>query len=271
MAVTQVHEALGSFEFELLGNVPREVLDTIDHFSHIAIIPGRLDPRQYGDGLLSAARYVGVVRRIKNADDGRTNLIQDDIRISGVGTEFWLGDDDGKGYVIEALTDFTGASFSTVMNGLRPVSVNNGTIYSVTGSYSGRHQYETPRSAIQYVCQTMSTGTAPVGYRVTNDIKLNAGLESDLFVTNPQCIIMRKGSTQGEDMFMRALPSTLDMDEDMEDFATRVVMLAESDGDTFATGTADIATIAPGVNVYKDINGVALKLTKLVRDRKSVV
>lgn len=271
MAVTQVHEALGSFEFELLGNVPREVLDTIDHFSHIAIIPGRLDPRQYGDGLLSAARYVGVVRRIKNADDGRTNLIQDDIRISGVGTEFWLGDDDGKGYVIEALTDFTGASFSTVMNGLRPASVNNGTIYSVTGSYSGRHQYETPRSAIQYVCQTMSTGTAPVGYRVTNEIKLNAGLESDLFVTNPQCIIMRKGSTQGEDMFMRALPSTLDMDEDMEDFATRVVMLAESDGDTFATGTADIATIAPGVNVYKDINGVALKLTKLVSESDTLV
>lgn len=271
MTVTQVHEALGSFEFELLGNVPREVLDAIDHFSHIAIIPGRLDPRQYGDGLLASARYVGVVRRIKNADDGRTNLIQDDIRISGVGTEFWLGDDDNKGYVIEALTDFTGANFSTVMNGLRPVSVNNGTIYSVTGSYSGRHQYETPRSAIQYVCQTMSTGTAPVGYKVSNDIKLYAGLESDLFVVNPQCIIMRKGSTQGEDMFMRALPSTLDMDEDMEDFATRVVMLAESDGDTFATGTADIATIAPGVNVYKDINGVALKLTKLVSESDTLV
>lgn len=271
MAVTQVHEALGSFEFELLGNVPRDVLDAIQHFSHIAIIPGRLDPRQYGDGLLSAARYVGVVRRIKNADDGRTNLIQDDIRISGVGTEFWLGDDDNKGYVIEDLTDFTGASFSTVMNGLRPSSVNNGTIYSVTGSYSGRHQYETPRSAIQYVCQTMSTGTAPVGYKVSNDIKLYAGLESDLFVTNPVCIIMRKGSTQGEDMFMRALPSTLDMDEDMEDFATRVVMLAESDGDTFATGTADIATVAPGVNVYKDINGAALKLTKLVSESDTLV
>lgn len=271
MAVTQVHEALGSFEFELLGNVPREVLDAIDHFSHIAIIPGRLDPRQYGDGILSAARYVGVVRRIKNADDGRTNLIQDDIRISGVGTEFWLGDDDGKGYVIEALTDFTSANFTTVMNTLRPASVNNGTIYTVTGSYSGRHQYETPRSAIQYVCETMSTAAVPVGYKVSNDIKLYAGPEDQLFVTNPQCIIMRKGSTQGEDMFMRALPSTVDMDEDMEDFATRVVMLAESDGDTFATGTADVGTIAPGTNVYKDINGNALVLTKLVSESDTLV
>lgn len=70
---------------------------------------------------------------------------------------------------------------------------------------------------------------------------------------------------------MRALPSTVDMDEDMEDFATRVVMLAESDGDTFATGTADIGTVAPGVNVYKDLFGNALNLTKLVSESDTVV
>src|SRR5690606_42089265 len=93
MPVIQVHEALGSFEFELLGVVPREILDGIQHFDHIAIIPGRIDPRQYGDGCLDAARYVGVVRRKKYADDGRTNLIQDDIRILGVGLEFRSGDD----------------------------------------------------------------------------------------------------------------------------------------------------------------------------------
>lgn len=271
MPVVQVHEALGSFEFEILANVPREVLDSIQHFSHIAIVPGRMNPVQYGDGTLNAARYVGVVRRLKYADDGRTNLIQDDIRIEGVSMEFWLGDDDGKGYVIENLTDFTGDNFLTVMNTLRPPSVSNGQVYSVTGSYSGRHQYETPREAIKYVCETMSTEAIPVGYKVSNDAKLYAGPESNLFVTNPQCIIMRKGSTQGEDMFMRALPSTVDMDSDMEDFATRVVMLAESDGDTFATGTADIATVAPGVNIYKDLQGNALVLTKLVSESDTIV
>lgn len=263
MSVTQVHEALGSFEFELLGNVPREILDGIDHFDHIAVIPGRIDPKQYGDGCLTAARYVGVVRRKKIADDGRTNLIQDDIRISGVGMEFWLGDDDGKGAVIENYVDFTSASFNTVMNTLRPTSVSNGTIYTVTGSYSGRHVYETPRDAIKYVCETMSTEAIPVGYKVSNDAKLYAGPESDLFVTNPTCIIMRKGSTQGEDMFMRSLPSTVDMDIDMEDFTTRVVMLAESDGESLATGTADLG---PGVNVYKDLFGNSLQLTRLVNE-----
>lgn len=271
MSVTQVHEALGSFEFELLGNVPREVLDSIEYFSHIAIIPGRLDPRQYGDGCLSAARYVGVVRGIKIADDGRTNMVEDDIRISGVGMEFWLGDDDGKGAIIETPVTFTASTFSGAMSALRPASVSNGTIYPVSGGYSGRHVYETPRSAIKYICDTLSTTAIPVGYRVTNDGKLDAGPESSLFVTSPTCIIMRKGSTQGEDMFMRALPSTVDLDEDMEDFSTRVVMLAESDGESFTTGTADIATVSPGTNVYKDLHGNALALTRLVSESDTTV
>jgi len=270
MSVTQVHEALGQFEFELLGNVPREVLDSIQHFDHIAIIPGRIDPRQYGDGCLDAARYVGVVRRRKIADDGRTNLIQDDIRISGVGMNFWLGDEDGKGAVIETPVEFTAASFNTVINALVPDSVSIGTLHTVTGSYSGRHVFETPRVSIQYVCETMSTESVPVGYRVNNDASLDAGPESDLFVTSPTCIIMRKGSTQGEDMSMRALPSTVDMDIDMEDFTTRVVMLAESDGESLATGTADIGTVAPGVNVYKDLFGNTLALTRLVNESDTI-
>lgn len=271
MPVVQVHEALGTFEFEILANVPREVLDGIRHFDHIAVIPGRMDPRQYGDNTLTAARYVGVVRKLKYADDGRTNLIQDDIRIEGVGMEFWLGDDDGKGAVIETLTDFTAQTFTTVMNALRPAAVGAGTIYSVSGSYTGRHQYETPRNAIQYVCQTMSTELIPVGYKVSNDSKLYAGPESSLYVTDPVCIIMRKGGTQGEDMFMRALPSTVDMDEDMEDFSTRVLMLAEADGESLTTGSADIADVAPGVNVYKDLYGNPLVLTRLVSESETLV
>lgn len=266
MSVQQVLEALGTFEFELLGNVPREVLDNIDHFDHIAIIPGRIDVRQYGDNSLSVARYVGVVRRKKIADDGRTNLIEDDIEITGVGMEFWLGDDDGKGAVIETPIEFTNQGFTTVINTLRPATVSNGTIYSVTGGYSGRHVYQTPRDAIKYVCDTLSTTTIPVGYKVNNTGSLDAGPESSLFVTTPQCIIMRKGSTQGEDMFMRALPSTVDMDIDMEDFSTRVVMLAEADGESLATGSADIATVAPGVNIYKDLFGNPLALTKMVSE-----
>lgn len=270
MSISQVHEALGTFEFELLGNVPREILDRLDFFSHIAIIPGRMDPRQYGDGSLQAARYVGVIRTKKYADDGRTNLIQDDIRLGGVGMEFWLGDDDNKGDVIEDLLEFTEEDFDTVIAALRPDSVSNGTNFPVSGTYSGRHQYETPRSAIKYICDTMSTEAVSVGYRVNNDGTLDTGPEADLYVTTPVCIILRKGGTQGEDMFLRALPSNVDLDADMEDFSTRVVMLAESNGESLATGTADIDTVSPGTNIYKDIHGNPLKLTRLVSESETI-
>lgn len=270
MSVTQVHEALGSFEFELVGNVPRDILDTVDYFGHIAIIPGRLDPRQYGDNILNVARYVGVVRKKKIADDGRTNLLQDDIRISGVSLEFWLGDEDGKGPVIENETLFSSDTFATVIAALRPSSVDAGTIYPVSGSYSGRHQYETPRAAIQYVCQTMSTDLVPVGYRVRNTGALDAGPESDLFVTNPQCVIVKKGVTQGEDMAMRALPATMDQDYDMEDFTTRVIMIAEESESQLATGSADIDVVSPGTNIYKDLNGNPLRLTRLVSESDTI-
>lgn len=269
MAVTQVLNALGSFEIEVLPTIPRDILDKVTYFGHIAIVPGRMNPSQYGDNLMSSARYVGVVRYVNLADDGRTNLVEDDMRIGGVGTEFWLGDDDGKGAVIENVINISppGSSFSSVINLMTPSSIKSGgTIYTVSGSYSGRHQYETPRSAIKYVCDTMSTSSVKVGYRVNNDITLDAGPESNLYVTNPTCVIAMKGVSQGEDMYMRALPTTVDLTQDMEDFATRVVMLAESNGTSVATGTADIGTVSPGTNVYKDINGNALSLTKLVSE-----
>lgn len=442
MAVTEIHGALGSFEFELLGAVPREVLDAIEYFGHVAVVPGRMNPLEYGDGTLDAARYVGVVRSKKLADDGRTNLIMDDIRIGGVGMNFWLGDDDDKGAVIETAVELSDVSFNTAISNLLPDSVTVGTIHTVAGTYTGRHLYETPRKAIQYVCDTMtsggfalydtfnrgdsanslgnldsgqtwvqnsgtwgissnqayvsapgpsagesyasvsaqadfeaqltvkvaggaeylifrgsdtinywrlgagsSTGTIvlqkieagaptvvgtltspmaadttlkviasgeaiycyvngvleflttdsfnsestnigmftnhtatrfetfsiipendPVSFRVNNDATLDAGPESSLYVTEPTCVVVRKGTSFGEDLRMRALPTTIDIDQDMEDFSTRTVMLAENNGDEFATGFADIDTIAPGVNIYKDLHGNALKLTRMVSE-----
>jgi hypothetical protein len=260
MAVTEVLNQLGQFEFELSTTVPREVLDTIQYFGHVAFIPGRVDPKQYGDSLLAAARYVGVVRRRTLGDDGRTNKVQDNIRIGGVGMAFWLGDEDGKGDVYETPQTFTAQGFSSVISALLPDAVSAGTFGTVAGTYTGSHQYETPRSAIQYVCDTMSTTSVPVTWRVNGDATLDAGPHADLFVTDPKCIIVRKGTSPGEDMFMRSLQGTVDFEEDMEDFNTRVVLLGQGSGDTFATGTANIA--APD-NPYKDIHGNSLKLTRL--------
>jgi hypothetical protein len=262
VAVTEVLKALGSWEISLLPSVPRDVLDAVQYFGHVAIIPGRLDPAQYGDNLLDVARYVGVVRTRTTGDDGRTNAPGDNLSVGGVGMAFWLGDEDGKGDVFENAVEPASASFATAINMLLPASgaVTAGTIHSVSGTYTGRHQYETPRTAIGYVCDTMSSESVPVSWRVNGDGTLDAGPDSDLFVTNPTCVILTKGA--GEDMALRALPGSMDVTRDMEDYSTRVVLLAEGEGASIATGAADISP-ATG---FKDIHGNALKLTRLVSE-----
>lgn len=262
MSVQEVLKSLGSWEVKLQPNTPRDVLDQLDYFGHIAIIPGRLDPLQYGDNLLTTARYVGVLRTRTIGDDGRTNAPQDDLSVGGVGMAMWLGDEDDKGDVFENAVEPASASFATAINMLLPASgaVTAGTIYSVSGQYTGRHQYETPRTAITYVCDTMSTTSVPVSWRVNGNGTLDAGPDSNLFVTNPTCVITT--SESGEDMSLRALPGSMDVTRDVEDYSTRVVLLAEGDGSSIATGTADIS---PATS-YKNIYGGALKMTRMVSE-----
>ncbi|KND45386.1 fibronectin type III domain-containing protein [Streptomyces stelliscabiei] len=262
MAVNEVLKALGSWEIGLLPSIPRDALDAIQYFGHVAIVPGRLDPAQYGDNLLDVARYVGVVRTRTTGDDGRTNAPGDNLSVGGVGMAFWLGDEDSKGDVFENAVEPASASFATAINMLLPASgaVTAGTIHSVSGTYTGRHQYETPRTAIGYVCDTMSSESVPVSWRVNGDGTLDAGPDSDLFVTNPTCVIVTRGA--GEDMALRALPGSMDVTRDMEDYSTRVVLLAEGEGASIATGAADISP-ATG---FKDIHGNPLKLTRLVSE-----
>ncbi|MFM9635985.1 fibronectin type III domain-containing protein [Streptomyces turgidiscabies] len=262
MAVSEILKALGSWEIKLLPETPRDVLDRLDYFGHVAIIGGRLDPLQYGDNLLTTARYVGVLRTRTIGDDGRTNATQDDLSIGGVGIAFWLGDEDGKGDVYENAVTPASASFATTINALLPASgaVTAGTIYSVAGTYTGRHQYESPRSAITYVTDTFSTPSVPVSWRVNGNATLDAGPDSSLFVTTPTCVITSRDA--GEDMALRALPGSVDVTRDVEDYTTRVVLLAEGEGSSIATGAADISP----ATAYKNLHGGALKLTRLVSE-----
>ncbi|MGR4847917.1 hypothetical protein [Streptomyces sp. LARHCF252] len=268
MAVTEILHALGNFDLKLSSDIPREVLDTIDYFGHVAILPGgHADIVQLGDNTLTAARYVGVIRKKKIGDDGRTNEVGDAVSVGGVGVAFWLGDDDsdrGKGDIYETPQTFTSQTFANTVRALLPDSVTEGTLHSVAGTFTNTFQYVTPRTAVQYVCDTMSTTNVPVSWRVNGNASLDAGPESDLYVTNPQCVVVRKGF--GEDVSMRALEGSMDVEQDMEDFSTRVVLLAEGEGSTVATAGADIS---PGLNPYKDLHGNGLKLTRLVSESET--
>jgi hypothetical protein len=262
MSVTEVLTALGSWQVELLPTCPKDILDALVEFGHVAIVPGRVDVRTAGDNLLTAARYVGVVRSTARADDGRTKAPGDKVTVGGAGMAFWLGDEDDKGAVIENATTFATASFATAITGLLPASgaVTVGTLYPVAGTYTGKHQWQTPRKAIGYVCDTFST-TTPTSWRVNGNGTLDAGPVGNLFVVNPVCAIVKRGA--GQDMSLIALPGQINLTRDVEDFSTRVVLIAEGNGISAATGSANLG---PGQNPYKDIHGNQLAVTRMVSE-----
>lgn len=247
MSVTEIKQAIGRWELRLSEETPVTLLDKLTYFGHIALLPGQMDVAQYGDNLLSAARYVGVLR-------GRDQ--QNAFKLKGSGMAFWLGDEDGKGDVLETLLTFSGTTFANTVRALLPPSgaITEGMLYSVAGTYDGKHQWVTPREAITYV-----TDLFGAEFRVNYNGTLDAGLISDLYVTVPKTLILPKGF--GSDLLRTVISGEQSMGIDVEDTTTRVVLLAEGEGTNIVTAAAN----APATS-YKDIHGNPLKMTRLVSE-----
>jgi hypothetical protein len=257
LTVTQIKQALGSFEVKLQPTVPKEILSALKYLGHVAIVEGRLDPKQYGDNLLDSARYVGVYRNRVNDVDNRTHNVVGSYLLRGVGMAFWLGDEDGKGHVLEAPGEtFSSSTFANTIRELLPPSVTEGTLHTVAGTYTGKHVWQSRRQAITYVCETFGAE-----WRVNNDASVDAGEVDQLYDTTPTAMLVK--NQYGRDLDYAAYEGKIDSAEDVEDFSTRVVLLANGEGDDIATGDADIN---PSLNPYKDLLGGSVVLTRLVSE-----
>lgn len=254
MTVTEVHQSLGSWELRLREDTPEHIRKALTYFGHVAVMPGEFDPAQYGDNLLAKARFVGVLR-----DRG----LRDDLLIGGSGLAFWLGDEDDKGDIHETPVVLSGATFADSINALLPPGggVASGNILSVPGTYSGKHQWVTPRKALTYVTDTFGAEWRIRG-DVVNKVVLDAGTVSQLYVTTPTALVMSKD--YGQDMFRAALPGRAQLDTSVADLTTRVVLLAEGEGDSITTGNANAPT-----PIYKDLRGNTVKLTRLISESET--
>lgn len=253
MTISEVRQALGSWTLRLREDTPREVLDALTPFGHLAVLPGRVNPAEYGDNLLAAARYVGVYRGRSNADE---------YTIRGVGMAFWLGDEEDKGQVYEAPVPIAGETFPDAVRALLPATgpITEGTLYAgVPGTYTGVFSWTTPRKALTFLTDTMGSPANPVEWRVNGDGTLDAGPVSSLYRTTPQAVIVRKGV--GRDLYLTALPGKATLASDVEDYTTRVVLLAQGTGEATVTGSADAALVP-----YKDLRGNPVRLTRLVSE-----
>lgn len=253
MSVTEVVQAVGAWDLTLSPDIPKDVLDGLDYFGHVAVVSGRVDPRQVGDGMLTAARYVGVLRR--RAPNPATP------KISGLGMSMWLGDDD-KGDVFETAVELVASSFATAINALLPDAVTAGTIHTQPGTIDSRIQWQTPKKAITYVAESFGAGGLAedaVEWRVNGNATLDAGKVSELYGSTPSCVISRRAS--GYDMRTRGLKGAMDVTRDSEDFTSRLVLMGEGSGVTVVIGTAN-----NGANPYKDLHGNTLKMTRIVSE-----
>jgi fibronectin type III domain protein len=257
VSVTEVKQALGTWSLSLRSETPREILDAIaaSPFGHLAVLPGRIDPTAAGDGLLAAARYVGVYRHRKATEDGH--------ELSGAGMAFWLGDEDGKGAVLTSAVASASASFSAAVTALIPTDrLTVGTLYAIPGSgtWTNTAQYVSNREALTYVTDSYGTDVVPVSWRVNGNGTVDAGRDVDLFVTTPRALLVRKDGPAGRELAVQGLAGTLETEQDVEDYTTKVVLLAEGDG--ASTVTASASTASP----YLNLKGNPVVITRLISE-----
>jgi hypothetical protein len=257
VSVTEVKMALGSWSIGLRPDTPRELLDSITPFGHIALIPGRIDPAAVGDGLLAAARYVGVYRRRDASPDG--------FDLQGASLAAWLGDEDGKGPITINPVVSASASFAQAVRALIPISLTEGTLVAIPGggTWTNTSQYETARDAITYITDSYSTDTYPVSWRVNPAGTLDAGRDVDLWpsTSNPQALLTAK--RRGRELGLVGLTGSMELDQDVEDYTTQVVLLAEGDGASIITASA------ANVSAYKDLKGQTVVITRLVSESET--
>lgn len=246
MSVMQVLRKCGQWSVALRPDAPTGIAEQL-MFGHVVIVPGHLNPVERAAEMLTAARYVGVVNEVRASAGG--------LVLSGLGLESWLGDDEGKGPHIEHPAGaLTGLSFADAIRALLPTSgaITEGTLYTgVPGTYTGNHAYQTSRTAIDYVCDTMGGE-----WRVTTTGELDAGPAASLFNFNPTCVIVRKDA--GRDITLKALPGGVESVRSGKGYTTRVVLVAAA----LAGGTAD-ATVVP----YKDLHGNPVHITRVLDEQ----
>lgn len=247
MTITEIKQAMGSWNLRLNKGTPRRLMDQLTEFGHIVIVPAIVNVAETQDSLLEAARYVGVYRG-RNA--------KNEYELRGCGLAFWLGEADDQGDIFEEPVVLALETFPNSIRALLPPSgsVTEGTLYSIAGTYTDRHQWVTPRKAIQYVTDTFGGE-----WRVNPTGTLDAGLVEDLYRVDPVALLVANG--EGRDLRRVGLPGQMSMDRNVEGVATRVVLLAEGEGETITTGTADAVDAG-----YRDLHGNPVAFTKVVSE-----
>lgn len=248
--ITERYMQPGQYTVPLTDEAPQQLLEQAVEFGHVVVMPQWVQhPARFSDAdLLTAARYAGPV--LETVWDGGGPAIR------GQGMVWHLGDEEGKGPILETVKSFTAASISTVFDqstGILPAAVKKGTITGTgAGTYTGDFGLETPLSAARTVCKTLD-----VHFRCRPDGYLDASLTTreEVYRYTPVVVAVRRG--WGEDPMFKGLPvRRASTTRDAIGYATRSLVVDVADDGSEVTTQAASAT-----HTYKDMHGNPLERT----------
>lgn len=246
--ITEQLRGLGSWQIKLRGTVPARIMNELNlatgGFGLIVVTDTRVQPVGHTSASLRAlARYVGVYRE----RDGNT--------IGGVGPAVLLGDEDGKGEIVSTKISRSSATLSTWMGDLLPSNgITSGTITNTGTNASGEFQYVSRRAVLDTICDVVGAD-----WRINPDLTLDAAAPGTLFssYTTPSAIVTRRGIGRDTIGRLGIVPAELANATDLEDYSTKVYVLARQDGLSVASAAASsVPFYAP--------NGAAVKLERIV-------
>lgn len=212
MGATKRVMAAGFWDVELHPNTPIEVTDLFDledqGFGHLHVLPTRVDVNTLTNTQLAAlAIFTGVYRRQANR-----------LRLEGAHGTVWLGDENGKGPLIDSTISHTNGTFEDWIADLVPFNVTDDDIETVASptltwdvGLAVDVSYASRRAALDYVVDYFARE-----WEFTDNWRLNAGTADHLY---GDATILLTPELVGTDIERTVLRATFDVERNLDNFA----------------------------------------------------
>jgi hypothetical protein len=250
---------IGQWELQMKTDTPRPIMDRLDPrvsgFGHIVITNTEADVT-LGEGLLSFARYTGVLRSQPS-----------EFQIGGPGLGMWIEDEDGKGPSYPGALFTAGGTFAQWVSKLRPASLIAGFTEVITSkTFQTAYEKTTLRKPLDEVCAYFGTE-----WRVSPSFRFDIGYPASLFRATPKAVVVAKAGDGGRDYNVTGIVGDMTLSRDVEDVVRRVVLFTHYDPDPENNDVDDVNVITPSVSgisdanyPYRDPRGDSLTMDELV-------
>lgn len=238
----------GSWSLDLLPDTPKDVRSQLLDYGHVFVYEGELVRPGLGDAaMIAMARWGGILR-------GRPTRFS----ITGVNMIAHLGDEDGKGAIIESKIGGAGTPslLSTYVGALVGIgnpapAVGVGVVTAGGATHDPGYQWQTVRSAFDSMMQIWGAE-----YLVRKDCTVDVALigSSTIFRQVPTAIAVRR--TSGKDNILTGLRVVeLEIESDSDDYITRSIVVDAVGGHHGANGAA---------TPYTDLFGNPIKIAQII-------